>query len=91
MKKQKLGVHKLALTKSRIAELNTANLKGGNGTVSTNPDCIATGPYDGCDVTANCNTADHCGNTNNGCQTNGCTDGCGATQTRQFISCYEAC
>ncbi|EDP96591.1 hypothetical protein U8527_21710 [Kordia algicida OT-1] len=91
MKKQKLGLNKLNLAKSKIAELNSHNAKGGWNTASTNPDCLATGIYDGCEVTGNCNTANHCGNTNNGCQTNGCSNGCGNTQTREIISCYEAC
>ena len=82
MKKQKLGLNKLGLKKSRIAELNALNAKGGEE--STAPNCIITGPYDGCEVSANCNT-------NNGCQTNGCTGGCNNTDTREFITCYEAC
>lgn len=90
MKKQKLGLNKLNLAKSSVAELNSQNAKGGWNTASTNPNCIATGIYDGCQVTGNCNTADHCGT--NGCGTNNCgSNNCNPTQTQQFISCYEAC
>jgi len=83
MKKQKLGLSKLALTKSRIAELNTLSAKGGGE--STAPNCILTGIYDGCEITENCNT--------NGCGTVGCgsNNGCGPTVTQQIITCYEAC
>ncbi len=89
MKKQKLGLNKLSLAKSRVAELNSLNAKGGWNTASTNPFCIATGYYDaGCNVTENCNTADHCGATN-GCPPG--TNGCNPTQTQQIISCFEAC
>ncbi|WP_420570903.1 hypothetical protein [Kordia sp.] len=88
MKKQKLGLNKLSLTKSRVAELNTLNAKGGWGTESTNPFCIATGYYDDtCDVTANCSAANQCGGTN-GCPSGTCPP---PTQTRQIISCLEAC
>ncbi|WP_298509213.1 hypothetical protein [uncultured Kordia sp.] len=88
MKKHKLGLNKLALSKSRIAELNRENVKGGWNTASTNPFCFATGYYDdGCNVTENCNTANHCGGTNN-CPSAACPP---PTQTLQLISCYEDC
>jgi len=92
MKKQKLELNKLALTKSKIAELNRENAKGGWNTASTNPFCIATGYFDDtCDVTANCDTARHCGT--NGCPSAGCPSaGCPPTdQTQQLITCYEPC
>ncbi|MBC8757605.1 hypothetical protein H2O64_23255 [Kordia sp. YSTF-M3] len=88
MKKQKLGLNKLSLTKSRIAELNTSNVVGGTRRrETTNPQCIITGIYDGCEVTAN-----EC-QTNIACTNNNCGGGSGTTtdQTQQFISCYEAC
>jgi hypothetical protein len=91
MKKQKLGLNKLSLIKSRVAELNSLNAKGGWNTASTNPFCIATGYYDdGCNVTENCNTANHCGGGTNNCGTNNCgTNNC---QTRvELISCFEDC
>jgi len=81
MKKQKLGLNKLSLTKSRIAELNALNAKGGNE--STNPQCIFTGVIDGCDITENCNTND--------CGSNNCTIGCNPTATRAIFSCYFRC
>lgn len=85
MKKQKLGVHKLALTKSRIAELNALTAKGGEE--STNPQCIFTGYIDGCDVTANCNTNNGCGGTGtNNCGTNDPT-----CNTQAILSCLYAC
>lgn len=81
MKKQKLGLNKLNLSKSRIAELNSLNAKG--GIESTNPQCIFTGVLDGCDVTAN------------GCNgTNGCpprSTQCNPTATRQIFSCLYPC
>ena len=98
MKKQKVGLNKLSLTKSRIAELNTTNVIGGNESANTH--CIITGPYDpGCVETENCGTnncgTNNCGTNNcgtNDCGTNNCdTSNCGPTQTRQIISCYEAC
>ncbi|MBC8756592.1 hypothetical protein H2O64_18110 [Kordia sp. YSTF-M3] len=82
MKKQKLGLNKLSLTKSRIAELNTLNAKGA-GRESTNPQCILTGVVDGCDITENCNTND--------CGSNNCTDGCNPTATRAILSCLFPC
>ena len=82
MKKQKLELNKLNLIKSRIAELNTLNAKGGGGE-STNPQCIFTGVVDGCDITENCNTND-CGSDN-------CTNGCNPTATRAIFSCYISC
>ncbi|WP_298426163.1 hypothetical protein [uncultured Kordia sp.] len=81
MKKQKLGFHKLSLTKSRVAELNRLSATGGEQ--STNPQCIFTGVIDGCDITKNCNTND-CGS-NNG------TVGCNPTATKAFLSCYYPC
>lgn len=89
MKKQKLGLNKLNLSKSRIAELNKQDVKGGWNTASTNPFCIATGYYDeGCNVTENCNTANQCGGGSNGCQSAACPP---PTQTQQIISCWEQC
>ncbi|MEM6685091.1 MAG: hypothetical protein AAF617_04780 [Bacteroidota bacterium] len=90
MKKQKLGLSKLSLTKSRIAELNKLHAKGGFGTESTNPFCIATGYFDDtCDVSANCSAGNGnpCGGTN-GCPSAACPP---PNQTRQIISCYEEC
>lgn len=82
MKKQKLGLNTLSLTKSRVAELNSLNAKGGNGE-STNPQCILTGVIDGCDVTKNCNS--------NACGSNNCSVGCNPTETRALLSCYFSC
>ena len=82
MKKQKLGLNKLALTKSRIAELNTLSAKGGGE--STAPNCILTGIYDGCEITENCNT-NGCGGSNN-CGTNDPT-----CNTQAILSCLFAC
>jgi len=83
MKKQKVGLNKLSLTKSRIAELNKSNLVG--GIESTNPRCIFTGLIDGCNITANgCN----------GTETADCppgTVGCNPTATRAIFSCLYAC
>lgn len=81
MKKQKLGLNKLSLTKSRIAELNTLSAKGGDE--STNPRCILTGYIDGCDVTAN------------GCGGGGGSNNCGTNDptcnTQAILSCLFAC
>ncbi|MCH2192727.1 hypothetical protein [Kordia sp.] len=89
MKKHKLGLNKLALSKSKIAELNRENAKGGCNTASTNPFCIATGYYDEtCDVTALCNTANHCG-ASNACPP--ATANCNPNQTVQFFTCIESC
>lgn len=90
MKKQKLGLNKLALKKSSIAELNRQTAKGGWNTASTNPFCIATGYFDDtCDVSANCSAGNgnQCGGSN-GCPSAACPP---PTQTRQLISCYEEC
>ncbi|MBC8757606.1 hypothetical protein H2O64_23260 [Kordia sp. YSTF-M3] len=82
MKKQKLGLNKLSLTKSRVAELNKSNVVGGGE--STNPQCIFTGYLDGCDVTANTCTGGG-GGTNN-CGTNDPT-----CNTQAILSCLFAC
>ena len=87
MKKQKLELNKLSLTKSRVAELNRNNVKGGIKT-STTPQCIFTGALDGCDVTANCNT-NNCG-TNN-CSTNNCGTNDPACNTQAILSCLFIC
>ena len=85
MKKQKVGLNKLSLTKSRIAELNKSNVVGGNE--STNPQCIFTGYIDGCDVTANtCRTNNGCGGGSNNCGTNDPT-----CNTQAILSCLYAC
>jgi hypothetical protein len=81
MKKQKLGLNKLSLTKSRVAELNKSNVVGGNE--STNPQCVFTGYLDGCDVTANCPGG--VGGSNN-CGTNNPT-----CNTQAILSCLFAC
>ncbi len=84
MKKQKLGLNKLSLTKSRIAELNTNSVNGGNRE-STAPNCIFTGPLTGCVVTANCP-----GGTNN-CGTNNCGTNDPTCNTQAILSCLFAC
>ena len=83
MKKQKLGLNKLSLTKSRIAELNKSNVKGGGE--STAPHCIFTGPLTGCVVTANCP-----GGTGN-CGTNNCGTNDPTCNTQAILSCLFAC
>lgn len=85
MKKQKLGLSKLNLSKSKIAELNRNSVKGGTR-VSTAPNCLLTGIYDGCDVTANCNTNNGCGGGTNNCGTNDPT-----CNTQAILSCLFAC
>ena len=80
MKKQKLGSNKLNLSKSRIAELNKNHIKG--GFESTAPNCLLTGIFDGCDISANCPA------------TNGCppgSAGCNPTATRAILSCLFPC
>lgn len=89
MKKYKLGLNKLALSKSKVAELSRESAKGGWNTASTNPFCFATGYYDDtCDVTALCNTSNHCGASN---AYPLATANCNSNQTLQFITCIEPC
>ncbi|WP_298417357.1 hypothetical protein [uncultured Kordia sp.] len=85
MKKQKLGLSKLSLTKSRIAELNTNSVNGGNRT-STAPNCIFTGPLTGCVVSENCPGGGTNGSCNNNCQTNDPT-----CNTQAILSCAFPC
>ncbi|MEM6719268.1 MAG: hypothetical protein AAF611_08150 [Bacteroidota bacterium] len=85
MKKQKLGLNKLSLTKSRIAELNTSSVKGGTSAESTAPGCILTGFIDGCQVSKNCPGSNGCGNTNN-CGSNDPT-----CNTQAILSCLFSC
>jgi hypothetical protein len=85
MKKQKLGLNKLSLSKSRIAELNKSSVTGGTG-VSTAPNCILTGIFDGCPITDNCNTNGCNPGTGNNCQTNDPT-----CNTQAILSCLFAC
>ena len=82
MKKQKLGLNKLSLTKSRVAELNKSNIVG--GVESTNPRCILTGYLDGCDVTAN-----GCGGGGGG--TGNCGTNDPTCNTQAILSCLFAC
>ncbi|WP_430411288.1 hypothetical protein [Kordia sp.] len=84
MKKQKLGLNKLSLTKSRIAELNSLNTKG--GVESTNPQCIFTGIIDGCDVTAN-----NCPGTGGGGSGFNCGTQNPTCNTQAILSCLFAC
>ncbi|MFK7749087.1 MAG: hypothetical protein AB8B65_11900 [Kordia sp.] len=84
MKKQKLELNKLSLTKSRIAELNTLNAKGGNRE-STAPNCIFTGIIDGCVITENC-PGGGTGGSGYNCQTNDPT-----CNTQAILSCLFAC
>lgn len=84
MKKQKLGINKLSLTKSRIAELNSSSITGGNGE-STAPNCIFTGPVTGCVVSANCPGG------SNGCETNNCGTNDPICNTQAILSCLYAC
>jgi hypothetical protein len=86
MKKQKLGLNKLSLTKSRIAELNKSSVTGGNGE-STAPGCILTGIYDGCEITANCNTNNGCGGGGGG--GGGSNDP--LCNTQAILSCLFSC
>ncbi|NER12572.1 hypothetical protein GWK08_03900 [Leptobacterium flavescens] len=81
MKKKKLNA-KLALKKNVISKLDTGKLTGGNGEISTTPQCILTGPLEGCEVTCNCNT-EGCNNSN------GCGDP--TNQTQQIITCLVPC
>ncbi|WP_420570904.1 hypothetical protein [Kordia sp.] len=83
MKKQKLGLNKLNLSKSKIAELNKANAKGGNRE-STAPQCIFTGPLTGCVVSANCPGT-------NGCGTNNCGTNDPTCNTQAILSCAFPC
>ncbi|MCH2192728.1 hypothetical protein [Kordia sp.] len=85
MKKQKLGLNKLSLTKSRIAELNKFSATGGTGRESTAPQCIFTGPLTGCVVSANCQ-----GGTND-CGTNNCGTNDPTCNTQAILSCLFAC
>lgn len=84
MKKQKLGLNKLSLTKSRIAELNKSSVNGGNRE-STAPNCIFTGPLTGCVVSQNCPGSNGCGESNN-CGSNDPT-----CNTQAILSCLFAC
>ncbi|WP_156169050.1 hypothetical protein [Kordia jejudonensis] len=74
---------KLNLTKSRIAELNTNSLKGGTR-VSTNPNCLLTGIFDGCDVTAN--DCPGTGGPSGNCGSNDPT-----CNTQAILSCLFSC
>ncbi|MEM6719270.1 MAG: hypothetical protein AAF611_08160 [Bacteroidota bacterium] len=89
MKKQKLGLNKLNVTKSRIATLNAKKQIG--GTAATNQFCYLSSPLDiiVCPFTATCNTGDACGHTKNGCETQAC--GSGNCNTLQDITCIELC
>ncbi|AXG68599.1 hypothetical protein KORDIASMS9_00814 [Kordia sp. SMS9] len=81
MKKQKLGLNKLSLTKSRIAELNQLSVKGGNRE-STAPGCILTGVIDGCEITSNCPGGGTGGNGGSNDPT---------CNTQAILSCLFAC
>ncbi|MEM6685090.1 MAG: hypothetical protein AAF617_04775 [Bacteroidota bacterium] len=83
MKKQKLGLNKLSLTKSRIAELNTLSATGGTGGESTAPGCILTGPIEGCIISENCPGSNGCG-TGNGSNNPLCN-------TQAILSCLFSC
>lgn len=85
MKKQKLGLNKLSLTKSRIAELNSLSAKGGTGRESTAPGCILTGVIDGCEITKNCPGG------SGGCGTNNCGTNDPTCNTQAILSCLFAC
>jgi len=84
MKKQKLGLNKLSLTKSRIAELNSLSAKGGNRE-STAPGCLLTGILDGCEISENCPGSNGCGGSGN-CGTND-----PLCNTQAILSCAFPC
>ena len=81
MKKQKLGLNKLSLTKSRIAELNRNNVKGGGASTATH--CIFTGPPTGCVVSENC--------PGGGTGTRNCATNDPTCNTQAILSCLFAC
>lgn len=91
MKKQKLGLGKLNLSKSKIAVLNANNIKGGEDSASAFNLCYLSGPGNiiVCPITATCNTA-NCEHTKNGCET---VDVCGSGNcpTIQDTTCIELC
>jgi len=74
MKKSK--VNTLRFSKSTISRLGSQKVVGGNGTISTGEDCIATGIFDGCVISENCRTsrAIPCGTGGGG--TNSCPSAC---------------
>ncbi|NAS29374.1 hypothetical protein GTQ40_00175 [Flavobacteriaceae bacterium R38] len=82
MKKKKFNT-KLDLKKSMVSKLDSTRLSGGgNGNVSTNPQCIFTGPELGCEVTCNCLTENGCGPA---------TAGCNPNETQLVFSCEFPC
>lgn len=90
MKKQKLGLTKLNITKSKVAALNANKATG--GTAATDQFCYLSSPLDiiVCPITATCNTGDNCGHTKNGCETQGIC-GSGTCNTLLDITCIELC
>lgn len=84
MKKQKLGLNKLSLTKSRVATLNSKNVTGGND-VSTAPWCILTGEVDGCIISSNCPGSKDCDPSAGG----GSNDP--TCNTQAILSCLFSC
>ena len=72
MKKSK--VNTLRFNKSTVSRFGSQKVVGGNGTISTGEQCIATGIFDGCVISENCQT-NGCGGTGGG-GTNSCVSVC---------------
>ncbi|MEM6720422.1 MAG: hypothetical protein AAF611_13940 [Bacteroidota bacterium] len=83
MKKQKVSLKKLQLSKSKVSDLTTNQVVGGSFVCYTNGCVITTG----CQPTADCPVTTGCPITTN-CLTDGCvTLGVGCT-TNQTIACW---